>query len=270
MVRRILTNPTYVGHLTQHRTTKINYKVEKRKANPRSEWIIVPNTHEPIISQEQFDQVQEMIRVRSYRSEKGPGHLLTGLAYCADCGSPMTYVKESATRTYMVCQGYRMGGRLRLCSAHCAREDKVIAVIQDQLRQLSQELDQERLKDAVPQDRRRKQLERRQRQAQQKVEEQKRVMTCLYQDRASGVLEENEFTELFTAARSERKKQEEEVEKCQVLLEACNDQQAQQERIRELLSFETLDRGTLTALIEKVLVHSDKTIEILFRFQQPT
>lgn len=64
MVRRILTNPTYAGHLTQHRREKINYKVERRVAVPPEEWIIVRDTHEPVVSQTEFDRVQALLAAR--------------------------------------------------------------------------------------------------------------------------------------------------------------------------------------------------------------
>ena len=93
MVRRVLTNPTYAGHLTQNRARKVGYKVEKRVTLPREDWIVVPNTHQPLVSQQVFDRAQELLAVRSYAPQTGSGHLLTGLAFCGGCGSPMTYVR---------------------------------------------------------------------------------------------------------------------------------------------------------------------------------
>lgn len=141
MVRRILTNPTYAGHLTQNRRVKVNYKLKKRKNLPEEEWIVVPNTHSPIVGQEEFDRVQELLARRSYcPEERGQPHLLTGLAFCADCGSPMTYVREGAGRTYMVCGAYRKGGSLRLCTAHRVREDWVLRGIVVELRRIGQSI----------------------------------------------------------------------------------------------------------------------------------
>ncbi len=129
-VRRILTNPTYSGHLTQNRSRKLSYKLDRRVLLPSSEWITVPHTHEAIVTQMEFDCVQSILAARSYRKSRGESHMLTGLVYCADCGAPMTCVRESETRTYLVCQGYRRGGRLHLCTGHWVREDR----LKDQLR----------------------------------------------------------------------------------------------------------------------------------------
>ncbi len=131
-VRRILTSPTYAGHMTQNRSRKYSHKLDRRVRLPPSEWITVPHTHEAIVSQSEFDCVQSILAARSYRRNGGEGHLLTGLARCADCGGPMTYVRESEARTYLVCQGYRRGGRLHLCTGHWVREDRLLC----QLRQV--------------------------------------------------------------------------------------------------------------------------------------
>ena len=75
-VRRILSNPTYAGHLTQNRTRKISHKVGKKVCLPPEEWVTVPNTHAPIVPQELFDQVQAILKMhgrsRKERSQQLP------------------------------------------------------------------------------------------------------------------------------------------------------------------------------------------------------
>ncbi len=50
-IRRILTNPTYAGHLTQNRSERLSYKLKKRRILPEKEWISVQHTHMPIVSE---------------------------------------------------------------------------------------------------------------------------------------------------------------------------------------------------------------------------
>ncbi len=64
-IARILTNPTYAGDLTQNRSRKISYKLSKKRNLPQEQWITVKNTHEPIISREDFKAAQELHRRRS-------------------------------------------------------------------------------------------------------------------------------------------------------------------------------------------------------------
>ena len=57
-VYQMLHNQTYAGNLVQGRHKKISYKTEKTMWLPKSQWIVVENTHEPIIDMETFETVQ--------------------------------------------------------------------------------------------------------------------------------------------------------------------------------------------------------------------
>lgn len=271
MVRRILTNPTYAGHLTQNRREKVNYKISQRVDLPRDSWIIVPNTHEPLISQADFDRVQEMLTVRSYScARNGKSHLLTGLAFCADCGSPMTYVKESKSRIYMVCQGYRKGGRLHLCTSHCIREDVVIGAVLEQFRSLSRHLDIGEFQRAIQSSQGNSQRQDRQAStAKQKLQQLNVMLEQLYQDRAAGVLLEQEFHTLLARNRDERAQWEILYKQAQTISKQENIQQDYTEEIRQFLAFKAVDRTTVLSLLERVLIHEDKTVELIFRVCDP-
>ncbi|MDP4110118.1 MAG: recombinase family protein, partial [Bacillota bacterium] len=139
MVKYILKNPTYAGHLTQNRMKKISYKIKKKVSLPESRWITVLNTHKPIISQADFDTAQLRLKIRSYNSVKrGKTHLLTGLVFCGDCKAPMSTIRESENRTYLVCQTWRKYAGLKLCTSHCIREDDVINETAKELRELAE------------------------------------------------------------------------------------------------------------------------------------
>lgn len=269
IVRRILTNPTYAGHLTQNRRRKVSYKAQRYEELPEEQWVIVRDTHEPLIAQEEFDRVQELLKTRSYMSKRGEPHLLTGLAFCADCGSPMTYVRDGPTRTYMVCQGYRKGGRLRLCSSHLMREDQVIESVRQKLRELARQLDADDLEEKTRPEGGQAQAEQRKKNLEKQYENCKRVGSSLYKDKVAGTLTDDEFQELFEENREQRKRLEEQLELCSRQMESEADQGEWREQIRKLLSFDELDRGTLTALVEKILIYEDKTMEIVFRFRKP-
>ena len=66
-VKRILSNEMYIGTLVQGRERKVSYKSKKVVAVPKSEWIRVPDCHEPIIEKADFYKVQEMLKMRRKR-----------------------------------------------------------------------------------------------------------------------------------------------------------------------------------------------------------
>ena len=60
-VYQMLHNQTYAGNLVQGRHKKISYKTEKTMWLPKSQWIVVENTHEPIIDRQLWDKVQKLL-----------------------------------------------------------------------------------------------------------------------------------------------------------------------------------------------------------------
>lgn len=63
-IRNILQNPTYAGHLTQHRTERMSYKLKKRQILPSSEWFTVLKTHEGIVTDKVFHAVKNKLTIR--------------------------------------------------------------------------------------------------------------------------------------------------------------------------------------------------------------
>lgn len=57
-IKKILSNPHYVGDIVQGRETSISVTNKKRQSVPQNQWVIVSDTHEPIISREDFERVQ--------------------------------------------------------------------------------------------------------------------------------------------------------------------------------------------------------------------
>ena len=85
----ILKKREYLGHTINFKTRK-HFKDKKSHYVDESEWTIFENTHEAIIDQETFDNVQRIRgNVKRYPDGWGEAAPLTGLLYCADCGAKM-------------------------------------------------------------------------------------------------------------------------------------------------------------------------------------
>jgi DNA invertase Pin-like site-specific DNA recombinase len=89
-VTGILDNKTYLGHMAGLRSTTLSYKNKKLIRHPESEQILVVNTHEPLITQELWDIVQD-VRQHKKRTPKqmDEPNMFSGLVYCADCGKTL-------------------------------------------------------------------------------------------------------------------------------------------------------------------------------------
>lgn len=83
-VQRILINEALMGTLA--------YGKRPRKGNPQQEVVRVPEFFPAILSQEEWDRLQERLEIRR-ESSRGRTHasdyLLSGIAKCGTCGGPM-------------------------------------------------------------------------------------------------------------------------------------------------------------------------------------
>ncbi|WP_455582893.1 recombinase family protein [Dysosmobacter sp.] len=102
-VKSILKNEVYLGHLVQgHRISEFYLNRPSREL-PKEEWTIVRNTHEPLISQDDYDAVQNILeeKYRAYQANRGKydhfgksENILKGMVYCANCGHPLVRYKQ--------------------------------------------------------------------------------------------------------------------------------------------------------------------------------
>ena len=61
-VKKILKNRMYTGDMVQSVQTKVNYKSKKKKTLPKSNWDIVPGTHEPLVDKLTFERIQGNVK----------------------------------------------------------------------------------------------------------------------------------------------------------------------------------------------------------------
>jgi len=149
IVKQILHNPTYLGHLVQCRTTTVSYKNKKHVNRDESEQVIIRNTHEAIISQELWDKCREVEASVSQgkRNKAGVTQPLSGLMYCADCGGKMrlawnnTRHKRTDPRTYRR-ENYNCGNYSRFgkfyCTSHYIKLKDINALVLMDIRSKAQ------------------------------------------------------------------------------------------------------------------------------------
>ena len=93
-IRKILGDVVYLGHIESNKYEVINYKTKKCVPVPKERHLIVKNTHEAIISQDDFDSVQSMIASRTHPWLHDHENLFKGIIHCAYCGNRMALVHQ--------------------------------------------------------------------------------------------------------------------------------------------------------------------------------
>jgi DNA invertase Pin-like site-specific DNA recombinase len=149
IVKQILRNPIYLGHLVQCRSTTVSYKNKKHVNRDESEQVVIRNTHEAIISQELWDKCREVEASVSQgkRNKSGVTQPLSGLMYCADCGGKMrlawnnTRHKRTDPRTYhrenYNCGNYSRFGKF-YCTSHYIKLKEINALVLMDIRSKAQ------------------------------------------------------------------------------------------------------------------------------------
>lgn len=131
MVRRILTNEVYMGDLTQCKIKKASYKSKKTIKNAREDWIIVKDTHEPLVSRDKFENIQKMLELsqKKYARQPGEQHLLSKLLYCGDCNHRISISwknsKKHENGRCGVCNYYKKYPKFNVCTAHYIDYDEL-------------------------------------------------------------------------------------------------------------------------------------------------
>src|SRR5699024_3518886 len=75
-VKGIGSDQMYLGHMVQGRWKKLSYNSKRLIELPESQWVIVKNTHEPLVSQELFDKAQVTLnKSKKYRAKKEKKYL---------------------------------------------------------------------------------------------------------------------------------------------------------------------------------------------------
>ena len=143
-IARILRNEAYTGTLAQGTERKISYKTKKSMPLPKSEWIVIPNNHKPIIETDVFNKVQNLINGRRRRHSNDKGHksdnlkphIFAGKLVCADCGGVMqrSGISRDGSSRYVRCT-LASKTRKRNCTPHSIRQDRIEDIVKERIRQ---------------------------------------------------------------------------------------------------------------------------------------
>ena len=285
-IYRMLKTRTYQGDLEQGRHKKISYKSRKTVWLPQSQWIIVPNTHEPIIDPETFARVQQMLAERARGGDGGQVNPLARKVFCGICGASMEqtgsgYVSKGSgrARKYFRC---RMSGRDK---TRCAGQDYMpveelqVLVLERIRNHVAAYLDPAAVDTASftaeVQQRRKIRLDELGR-LQGEIKRRKKAMQDLYLDKSSGLVSAAQFAQINGALLDEAKTLEKRCARLEQELDVSADTGRRRkqfsERLHSMTDLKTLNRALVSLLVEKIVVYpperSEKTrkIEILWKF----
>ena len=104
-IGHILDRQEYLGHTVLGKSICENFKTKQRRAATPEELMIFPDTHEAIIDQDTWDIAQKLrVRAKPRAANGTYSHRLSGMIYCADCGSRMGFIspKQGKAENIMI------------------------------------------------------------------------------------------------------------------------------------------------------------------------
>lgn len=132
---KMLSNRVYLGHTLQGKTTKVSFKSSRTIRKKHRDWIVVENTHEPIVSNEMFENVRRRVSARRTSPTNGFHNIFSGTAVCADCGHSMTTVPtRKKGPSYNLCCGTYKSRGSKECTNHFIDYDLLYDAVQNDIR----------------------------------------------------------------------------------------------------------------------------------------
>lgn len=289
-VSRLLHNEAYIGNSVHYRNIRPTHK-SKFHRNSRENYLIVENTHDPIITKEDFYKVQKMMQ-QHYDKGKKHDNVLIGIVKCADCGKSMGlnykeyHGKQGTTsRQYLNCYSYTKYGKntctchhtryVPLCKSLTAAINEVIQAVQIDEKNIEQKLRAELKKqlntDGKDHTKRLAAIEKR-------LNEITKILAKLYEDRTVGTLSEENFKSLTAKFQAEQNSLSEDNTR---MVKEAEKEMSVENNIEEFLSLcknmepiTELTEDVAHAFLETVAIHEtpkvgrtkDLLIDVYFKF----
>ena len=289
----ILNRREYLGHTVLGKTTRDNFKTKRKRIANEDELLVFYNTHEAIIDQETYDKAQRMRkRVSPRRNSEKPAHRLSGLLYCADCGSRLAYInsKPKDGKIYDSNQAFRCSryhNKYHSCTGHYIKASTIEMLIYQATKRVSQYVLKDE-KEFVEQLKAQYELQCEKDNTDDKkelLEAKRRMMDLddlikgLYENFTLGRLPERQFNRLMTEYDTEQSSLEQRISELETATERISTNAVQIDKfvrlVKKYRDFEELTTPMLNDFIEKVVIHEaeggrtkDRTqqVDIYFNF----
>ncbi len=260
-ISNMLTNEIYIGNMVQGRYGSISYKTKQNKPKPKDEWIIVENTHEPIIDIETWNKAQELIRQRAKPFNTGNIGIFARKVKCMKCGYIMRSKKHRDGTHYLTCATRYTS--VEACDGAMIAVKTLEKIILEELHKLNtQYLDVELIEQKADfNTRTHKQIKLFSMQISEyenNFSECSEQVKMLYKDKLKGIITEDEFIDLSREYHKDKERFVRLIEQAKEQIEILNQKLEQADNSRELVkqytSAEHLTREMVDILIDYIEV----------------
>ena len=272
-IRVILNNPVYLGQTTFGRT-KVKGKTKKKKvATDESEWIVVENTHEPIIDKETWNLAHDIMKNRRRETKSGETQMFAGLVKCSDCGSALNVSRNAKTGKYteFSCWVYKYYGKER-CTSHAIGYKTLYNIVLVNIRRQAEcasgqkekylEMLKNQMAEKANQDI--KSVKSKLKKITKRISQLEKILNKLYEDRALEKITEERYLSMNGSYENEYNELKERQNVLTQQIEQIETTECNAETfanlIEKYLNITELNARILNELIEKIVVHEKEII----------
>lgn len=286
VLKNLLSHPVYIGHMVQGRKKQSFYEGKRQTYVDEAEWVIVRNTHEPLIDCETFEKVQQIAgqkkqeyheKLGRYAHLKHSENILRGLVWCPNCNRPMVRYKnvshgQKLWYTY-VCPSH--ADDPARCPFVSIREEELqevlFAALQSQIQVAADLEDVVKRLNAEPKFRRQRsdaaaKLEA----ARRTLKRSQSLYDSLYQNYVEQLMTEQEYVTLKARYKAE-------AEEAERMIAALEQEQRESKiytaenrfltEFRTFMGADTLTKEMASALVERIYVDAGRNIDIRLRYR---
>jgi hypothetical protein len=257
---------------------KISYKSKKCLRQPQENWVVVENTHEPIIDKEAFQKVRLLVESRRHTRCRTYDFLLKGLIFCHECGYPMAVINRKNAageeRLFLICRTYQRFTKAGVCTCHSIKEKTVTDAVLAKVREVCEAyLNPAELmpvaEAAVSGADKAASAEAEIQSLRNRIDTLTVNLDKMYMDKLSGILSEADFQRIYLKVKDDRAQLEEQLKALEREKEnPVPKEDRAKELVQRFLDSVPTNRELLFSLIERVELSEDKQIYIKFRFRQ--
>jgi uncharacterized coiled-coil protein SlyX/ribosomal protein S27E len=265
-IYKLLKNDVYLGTVSANRFKVTEPGTGRTKRRPKEEWIVVPNAHEPLVSVEDFKQAQKVLAKQRYFDK--PEHIFGNKVKCPACGHAMIHYTRSNPR--FKCGTVKMTDHYG-CKTHTISQADIEKIVLASIKTYADVLlDHEEMKLAQIQKSRLsvKGLESKIAAEHKAIELLEASVTKIFTSLASGKITKDAFLHKKDVINDTIARKRTDIEKLSEQLHSLTVGRAETEtaisKLRELRTLETLNRDVVNLLIDRIIVHDEKDIEIVW------
>lgn len=281
IVGKILDNRVYSGDLVQSKYKNISYKVHKKIKNKKEEWIVVENTHEPIIDRDTYDKVQKAILERDTKMNiDGKISIFAGHIKCADCERAMSkktagkYKGEERNYYYYMCSTYMRSGGTK-CSKHTIKNNELEKAVLESIKiQIALVSDLRRIKNDIDNsnfiDNEKHLIQENIEKCEEKIEIKRKLRKECYEDWKLGKITEEEYNEYTNEYSSHIRKIEDNIDNYYRALKDLEQASAESEWMEYFIKYKninSLSRELIDNLIDNIYIYEGNKIRIKFKYE---